>query len=219
MAELYQQINYCKSVLKTVESTAVLKHFSELVHNNETVLSNDNVFMGGFRKYMNNVLRHFEVFLSFVDISKVSADVIVSLTDAANILGRMGYPHISLLMSLLRYNKALKETELKKQIQKQITTSATLWQVMDVAHAIQILHERNRNYQTEISQIVSLCMYSSNPCVRYWLYALNFLSIKNALKKPVKHNYIVCLIPSLLTTIILKAMPICCTMCVLELRN
>ena len=184
MAELYQQINYCHNILNTIEPTTVIKHFSELVHNNEAVLTNNNSnFMGGFKRYMNNVLKQFEVFLSFVDISKVSADVIVLLTDAANILGRMEYPHISLLMILLRYNKALKETELKKLIQKQITTSATLWQVMDVAHAIQLLHERNRSYQTEISQIVSLCMYSSNPCVRHWLYALYFLSTKNALKK------------------------------------
>lgn len=184
MVELYRQINYCHNILNTINPTVIIKHFSELVHNNEAILTNDNDdLMGGFRKYMSNVLKGFEEFLSFVDISKVDTDVIVSLSDAAIILGRMNYPHISLLMRLVRFNKALKETELKKKIQNNIATSATLWQVMDVAHAIQILHERNRSYQTEVSQIVSLCMYSSNPCVRHWLYALYFLSIKNALKK------------------------------------
>ena len=179
--ELYTHINYCHSLLASIDPTPIIQHFSDLVHNNETMLAKDDGgFMGGFKSNMTNVVEGFGEFMGHVDLSVVAEDVIMQVTDAAEILGRLGYPHIALLIRLEKYNRNLKEPLLKQRLQALITTAAGLRQAMDAAHAIEILHGRGRSYQTEVHSIMSLCKYSSDSSVRHWLYALYFLGIKKA---------------------------------------
>lgn len=130
---------------------------------------------------VSNVVGEFHEFLSYVDLSRVPTDVIESLTDAAYILGRLGYPYIAILMRTERYNKALKASELKVLVLNLVTASADLRQAMDVAHAICVLHERNGSYQKIVYQMISLCEYSTDNNVRNWLYALYYLALQDAL--------------------------------------
>ena len=71
-------------------------------------------------------------------------------------------------------------------IENMITTSATMKQAMDVVHALMILNERGRSYQSLLYQIISLCEYSTDRSVSCWLYALYNLAEKHAIKETSK---------------------------------
>lgn len=182
MAEVYRKINYCHAILDTIDPTDEIIHFCELIHNNEELFRKDDEgFFGGFRNYVSNVIEVFNEFLSYVDLSRVPADVIKTLTDVAYILEQFGYPFIAILMQAERYNKTLKVSELKVKMLNLVTASADIRQAMDVAYAINVMHERKGSYQKIVYQMISLCEYSTDNNVRNWLYALYYLAMQDAL--------------------------------------
>ena len=176
LADCYHQINYCNDLLKTVDATKIICQFSDLVHKNEELLEkDDDGFFGGFGNHMSNVVEGFHRLLSSMDLSAVPVDVLKDLVDAEKKLGEIEYPYLQSLALLQKYNCGIREAEVKEQIQKVITTSVKLRQTMDVVHALVILNERGRSYQNLLYQIISLCEYSTDNSVSYWLYALYYL--------------------------------------------
>lgn len=184
LAELYHQLNYCNDLFETVDMTVVLEHFCKFVTNNVAVIQNaDESFFGGFRNNMVDVVDGFTLLLNDVELSVLPEATIQRLTETAKTLGDMGYSHLEMLTRLERYNKALKEKELKLMIQDAITSTATLRQSIDVVKALSVLNERGRSFQTQVYQIISLCEYSKDSSVSNWLYALYNLVVKRAFKK------------------------------------
>ena len=184
IANCYRQINYCSDLLKTIDGTDIIMQFSNLVHKNEKLLrQDDDEFFGGFRSNMSNVVEEFFRVLSSLDLTTIGINILEELADADRILGEIGYPYLAILELLQRYNCGVKEVDIKNKIDNMITTSATMRQVMDVVHALLILNERGRSYQSQLYQIVSLCEYSTDRTVSYWLYAIYHLAEKHAIKE------------------------------------
>jgi len=187
MANCYHQINYCSDLLKTLDGTDLIRQFSDLVHKNEKLLrQDDDEFFGGYRRNVSNAVEEFFRLLCSLDLTTINVDVLESLADADRILGEIGYPYLASLELLQKYNCGVKEVDVKKQIENIITTSATLRQAMDVVHALMILNERGRSYQSLLYRIISLCEYSTDRSVSYWLYALYHLAEKHAIKETSK---------------------------------
>ena len=187
LANCYHQINYCSDLLKRMDGTDIIQQFSDLVHKNEKLLrQDDDEFFGGFRGNMSNVVEEFFRLLCSLDLTIVNVDVLKGLADANRLLGEIGYPYLANLELLQRYYYCVKEVDIKKQIENMITTSATMRQAMDVVHALIILNERGRGYQSLLHQIISLCEYSTDRSVSYWLYALYHLVEKHAVKESSK---------------------------------
>lgn len=184
LAKCYHQMNYCGELLKTIDGTDIIRHFCDLIHKNEKLLRQDNdEFFGGYRLNVSNVVKEFFRLLCSLDLTTINVDVLETLADADRILGEIGYPYLASLELLQRYNCGVKEADVKKQIENMITTSATMGQAMDVVHALMILNERGRSYQSLLYQIISLCEYSTDRSVSYWLYALYHLAEKHAIKE------------------------------------
>jgi hypothetical protein len=187
LANYYRQINYCSDLLKTIDGTDIIRQFCDLVHKNEKLLrQEDDGFFGGFKKNMLNAVEEFFRLLCSLDLTTINIDVLKSLADADKLLGEMGYPYLASLELLQRYNCGVKEIDVKKQIEDMITTSATMSQAMDIVHALMILNERGRSFQSLLYQIVSLCEYSTDRTVSYWLYAIYYLAEKHAIKETAK---------------------------------
>lgn len=188
ISDLLGQINYCKEHVAGFDPTEVIALFCKLIEDNRSVIDDNEAenFMGGFRNNVTNVVDGFIEFLGMVDLSRVPADLIQSLTDTAHILGEAGYPYMTILMSVMRYNRSLKEADLKKEMLTKITDSASQAQAMDIGRIIRILHDENRSYQSQVHQIISLCEYSQSDNVRSWLYVLYYLVIKHAVKEQSK---------------------------------
>lgn len=187
MANCYCQINYCSDLLKTIDGTDIIQHFCDLVHKNEKLLrQDDDEFFGGYRRNVSNVVKEFFKLLCSLNLTTIKVDLLESLADADRKLGEMGYPYLASLELLQRYNCGVKEVDVKKQIENMITTSASMRQVMDVVHALIMLNERGRSYQNLLYQIISLCEYSTDRSVSYWLYALYHLVEKQAIKETSK---------------------------------
>lgn len=188
ISDLLRQINFCKDLLADFDPTDVIALFCKLITDNKSVIDNNEAedFIGGFRNNVTNVVNSFIEFLCMVDLSVVSVDLIQSLTNIAYVLGETGYPYMTILMLARRYNRDLKETDLKKEMLKRITDSARLAQAMDIGHSIKILHDENRSYQSQVHQIISLCEYSQSDNVRSWLYVLYYLVSQRAVKEQSK---------------------------------
>ena len=187
IANCYRQINYCSKLLKTIDGTDIIKQFSNLVHKNVKQLrQDDDEFFGGFRNKISNVVEKFFNVLSSLDLTTIDINVLEGLVDADIILGEIGYPYLASLELLQRYNCGVKEVDVKHRIENTISTSATMNQVMDVVHALMILNERGRSYQSLLYQIISLCEYSTDRSVSYWLYAIYFLAENHAIKETSK---------------------------------
>jgi hypothetical protein len=188
ISDLLRQINFCKDLLADFGPTDVIALFCKLITDNKSVIDNNEAedFIGGFRNNVTNVVNSFIEFLCMVDLSVVSVDLIQSLTNIAYVLGETGYPYMTILMLARRYNRDLKETDLKKEMLKRITDSARLAQAMDIGHSIKILHDENRSYQSQVHQIISLCEYSQSDNVRSWLYVLYYLVSQRAVKEQSK---------------------------------
>lgn len=187
LTNCYHQINYCSDLLKTIDGTDIIRHFSDLVHKNEKLLrQDDDDFFGGFRRNMSNAVEEFFKLLCSIDLTTINVGVLEALADADRILGEIGYPYLASLELLQRYNCGVKEVDVKNQIENMITTSATMRQVMDVVYALMILNERGRSYQNLLYRIISLCEYSTDNSVSYWLYALYHLAEKHAIKETSK---------------------------------
>lgn len=188
IAELLRQINYCKEQLAVFSPTDVIALFCKLIIDNKTVIVDNEAeeFMGGYRNNVTNVVDGFMEFLGMVDLSGVSPDLIQTLTDTAHVLGEAGYPYMTILVMVRRYNHSLKETDLKKEMLTRITDSARLSQAMDIGRSIRILHSENRSYQSQVHQIISLCEYSQSDNVRCWLYVLYYLLVQHAVKEQSK---------------------------------
>lgn len=184
LANCYRQINYCSDLLKAIDGTDIIRQFCDLVHKNENLLrQDDDGFFGGFKKNMQNAVEEYFRLLCSLDLTTVNVDVLESQADADRKLGEIGYPYLASLELLQRYNCGVKEIDVKKQIENMITASATMSQAMDVVHALMILNERGRSYQSLLYQIISLCEYSTDRSVSYWLYALYYLAEKHAIKE------------------------------------
>ena len=187
LANCYHQINYCRDLLKKIDGTDIIRHFCELVQKNEKLLrQDDDEFFGGFRGNMSNVVEEFFRLLCSLDLTTISVNVLEALANANRILGEIGYPYLASLELLQRFNCGVKEVDVKKMIENMITTSATMKQAMDVVHALMILNERGRSYQSLLYQIISLCEYSTDRSVSCWLYALYNLAEKHAIKETSK---------------------------------
>lgn len=188
IADLLRQINYCKEQLAVFSPTDVIALFCKLIIDNKSVIDDNEAenFMGGFRNNVTNVVDGFMEFLGMVDLSKVPEDLILSLTNTAYVLREAGYPYMTILILAKRYNRALNEADLKKEVLTRITDSASLAQAMDVGRSIKILHDQNRSYQSQVHQIISLCEYSQSDNVRSWLYVLYYLVIQHAVKEQSK---------------------------------
>lgn len=183
LADCYHQINYCKDLLDTVDATKIIHQFNDLVHKNEELLrKDDDEFFGGFRNNISNVVEEFHRLLSALELSVVPVDVLKDLVDAEMILGEMEYPYLQSLALLQKYNCGIREADVKAQIQNVIKASVKLRQTMDVVHALMVLKERGRSYQALLYQIISLCEYSADHSVSYWLYALYYLVENHAVK-------------------------------------
>lgn len=187
IANCYRQINYCSKLLKTIDGTDIIKQFSNLVHKNVKQLrQDDDEFFGGFRNKISSVVEKFFNVLSSLDLTTIDINVLEGLVDADIILGEIGYPYLASLELLQRYNCGVKEVDVKHRIENTISTSATMNQVMDVVHALMILNERGRSYQSLLYKIISLCEYSTDRSVSYWLYAIYFLAENHAIKETSK---------------------------------
>ena len=188
ISDMLCQINYCKDQLADYDPTDVIALFCKLIIDNKSVIFAKETadFMGGFRNNVTNVVDNFIVYLGMVDLSKVPEDLIKSLTNTAHVLREAGYPYMTILILAKRYNLALNEADLKKELLTRITDSASLAQAMDIGHSIKILHDQNRSYQSQVHQIISLCEYSQSDNVRSWLYVLYYLVIQHAVKEQSK---------------------------------
>ena len=187
IADLLRQINYCKEQLADFAPADVIALFCKLITDNKSVIDDEAVdFMGGFRKNVTSVVESFVEFIGMVDLSGVSTDLIQSLVKTANELGKAGYPYMTILVLTRRYNRSLKEADLKKEMLIRITDSARLAQATDIGHSIKILHDENRSYQSQVHQIISLCEYSQSENVCYWLNVLYYLVVQQAVKEQSK---------------------------------
>lgn len=93
-------------------------------------------------------------FLCMVDLSGVSADLIQSLINTAYVLEKTGYPYMTILMLVRRFNRGLKEADLKKEMLTRITDSARFPQAMDIGRSIKILYKENRIHYNSIVLIL-----------------------------------------------------------------
>lgn len=183
LAEGYHQLNYCSDLLATIDATALIKLFCDLINKNKKLLEKDeDEFFGGFRNNIINVVEEFFRVSSSLNLMLVSEELLKELVDAEYFLGKAGYPYLGSLMSLQRYNCGVSEVDVKQHIQDAITPSASLRQAMDVVHALLIMNERHRSYQNLLYQIISLCEFSTNRSVVNWLYALYNLANNKAIK-------------------------------------
>lgn len=185
ISNLLYQINRCKAQLADFVPTDIIALFCKLITDNRSILDDDEVgfFMGGFRNNVTNVVNSFIEFLSMVDLSGVSADLIQSLTNTAYVLRETDYPYMSILILTRRYNRDLKEADLKNEMLTRITDSARLAQAMDIGRSIKVLRDENRSCQSQVHQIISLCEYSQSDNVRSWLYVLYYLVVQNVVKE------------------------------------
>ena len=188
IADLLGQINCCKEHLAGYDPSEVIALFCRLIKDNKSIINDKEAedFIGGFCNNVINVVDGFIEFLGMVDLSRVSEDLIQSLADTAHILGEAGYPYMTILVLTRRYNRSLKETDLKKEMLTKITDSAKHVQAMDIGRSIKILHDDNRSYQSQVYQIISLCEYSQSDNVCSWLYVLYYLVINHAVKEQSK---------------------------------
>ena len=185
ISDLLRQINYCKNQFAGFDPTDVIDLFCKLIRDNKSVIDDIEAedFLGGFRNNITNVVEGFIEFLCMVDLSGVSADLIQSLTNTAYILEKTGYPYMTILMLVRRFNRGLKEADLKKEMLTRITDSARFPQAMDIGRSIKILYKENRSYQNQVHQIISLCEYSQSDNVSSWLYVLYYLVVQHAVKE------------------------------------
>lgn len=183
LAEGYHQLNYCSALLASIDSTAIIRHFCELIHKNKTLIEkNDDEFLGGFRNNITNVVEEFFRVLSSLNLLFAPEELLKEMVEVEYVLGKAGYPYLGSLMLLHKYNCGVREIDVKKHIQDAIIPSASLCQTMDVVHALMIMNERHRSYQNLLYQIISLCEFSTDRSVVNWLYALYNLANNKAIK-------------------------------------
>lgn len=165
----------------------IIEKFVYLVDNNENTLSKDDSeeIFGGFHGEMTNLIRCMEGYLFRSDLSSVPVNVIWRLTNSVAKLAEWDYRHLSMQVLLYRYDRRLKESEIKNEIDERIAIHENH---TDAYQALIFLSKRNTNFQQIIQGIIRFCMYSTSLIVYDWLDALAYFVKENVLTKGTKRQ-------------------------------
>lgn len=174
-----------KDLMDPTMHQQIIEKFVYLVDNNEKTLSKDDSeeFFGGFHGEMTNLIRRMEGYLFRSDLSSVPVNVICRLTDSVAKLAEWNYRHLAVQILLYRYDRRLKESEIKNEIDEQIAIHENH---MDAYQALIFLSKRNTNFQQIIQSIIRFCMYSTSLIVYDWMDALAYFVKENVLTKGTK---------------------------------
>lgn len=163
----------------------IIEKFVCLVDNNEKTLSKDDSeeFFGGFHAEMTGLIRRMEWYLFRSDLSVVPNNVLCCLTNAVAKLAEWNYRHLAMQILLCRYDRRLKESVIKNEIDEKI---AIYGNHRDAYQALIFLSKRNANFQQIIQGIIRFCMYSASLIVYDWMDALAYFVNENTLTKGTK---------------------------------
>ena len=163
----------------------IIEKFVYLVDNNEKTLSKDDSeeFFGGFHGEMTRLIRRMEDYLFNSDLSSVSVNEVCRLTDSVAKLAVWNYRHLAMQILLCKYDRRLKESEIKNEIDEKIPIYGNH---RDAYQALIFLSKRNTNFQQIMLGIIRFCMYSTSLIVYDWLDALAYFVKENVLTKGTK---------------------------------
>jgi len=193
---LLNNLTFFHDYLTASDHQTVIEKFCTIVTENEKLLSKDDSqeLFGGFHSYMSKVICSMEGYLYHADLSGVSGDVMTRLSDVVSQLKQWNFRYLSMQVLLIPYDKRLREADIKKELEENISKTETH---MDVVQALVFLSKRTSNFQVVLRSIISFCKYSSKQIVYDWLTYLKFFTwqgllsetAKQELLKMLKHIY------------------------------
>ena len=196
MSCLLENLTIFHDDLIAADHQTVIEKFCAIVTGNERLLSKDDSqeLFGGFHSYMTKVICSMEGYLYHADLSGISADVMIILSDVVSQLKQWNFRHLSMQVLLQPYDKRLHEADIKKELEENISKTETH---MDVVQALVFLSKRTSSFQNVLRSIISLCKYSTKQIVYDWLTYLKFFTwqgllsetAKQELLKMLKHIY------------------------------
>lgn len=184
---LLDNLTIFHNYLLAADHQAVIEKFCTIVIENEKLLSKDDSqeLFGGFHRCMTKVIRSMEGYLYNSDLSGVSGDVMTSLSDVVTQLKQWNFRYLSMQVLLIPYDKRLREAEIKKELEENISKTETH---MDVVQALVFLSKRTSNFQVVLRSIISFCKYSTKQIVYDWLTYLKFFTWQELLSETAKQD-------------------------------
>lgn len=132
---------------------------------------------------MTRLIRRMEGYLFKSDLSSVPVNEVCRLTDSVAKLAEWNYRHLAMQILLCKYDRRLKESEIKNEIDEKIPIYGNH---RDAYQALIFLSKRNTNFQQIMLGIIRFCMYSTSLIVYDWLDALAYFVKENVLTKGTK---------------------------------
>ena len=173
--------------LIAADHQTVIEKFCSIVTENEKLLSKDDSqdLFGGFHSQMTKVICSMEGYLYHADLSGVSVDVMTSLSDVVSQLKQWNFRYLSMQVLLIPYDKRLREADIKKELEENISQTETH---MDVVQALVFLSKRTSNFQVVLRSIINFCKYSTKQIVYDWLTYLKFFTWQGLLSETAKQD-------------------------------
>lgn len=184
---LLDNLTIFHNYLQAPDHQAVIEKFCTLVTENEKLLSKDDSqeLFGGFHRCLTKVICSMEGYLYNADLSGVSGDVMTSLSDVVSQLKLWKFRYLSMQVLLIPYDKRLREAEIKKELEENISKTETH---MDVVQALVFLSKRTSNFQVVLRSIINFCKYSTKQIVYDWLTYLKFFTWQGLLSETAKQD-------------------------------
>ncbi len=173
--------------LLVADHQAVIEKFCTIVNENEKLLSKDDSqeLFGGFHRRMTKVICSMEGYLFHADLSGISDEVMTCLSDVVLQLRQWNFRSLSMQVLLVPYDKRLREADIKKELEENISKTETH---MDVVQALVFLSKRASNFQFILRSIISFCRYSTKPIVYDWLTYLTLFTWRGLLSETAKQD-------------------------------
>ena len=182
MCRLLDNLAIFHDGLKPENHQMVISKFITIVKGNEHLLSKDDSqeLFGGFHEFMTKVIRSMEGYLFYTNMKLISSGVIAQLTDAVIQLKQWHFRYLSMQVLLSPYDKRVKEVDVKKEIEDNISNQDTF---MDAIQAIVFLSRRGSNIQPILQGVIKFCQYSTSSIVHHWLNYLKYFIWQGLLKE------------------------------------
>ena len=167
----------------------IVSKFAELVLNNEQLLEreDEDEMFGGFYTYLSNVAHEMEGYLYKTQHLSLPAAVVKQLRESIFKLKEKNYKYLSLEILLQKYDKSLKEADIKKEIEEKIAVHSFYF---DAVQALIFLSKRNKNFQSIIQRVIHFSMFSNSIMVHDWLYYL-MMFVKNEMLSSGSYNELI----------------------------
>lgn len=189
MENLLNNFSSFADLLDDSHHSKIVSKFSELVLNNEKLLERDDeeeVF-GGFYTYLSNVAHAMEGYLYKTQNLTLTPALVKQLKESVLKMKEKNYKYLSLEILLQKYDKTLKEADIKKEIEEKIAVQAFYY---DAVQALIFLSKKNKNFQGIIQRVIHFSMFSNSVMVHDWLYFL-MMFIKNDMLQTGSYNELI----------------------------